>query len=92
MTTRRDFDRATKYNFGCRMASDERRSYREGRRLPLVVLRDRLAERAYWRAGHPYLPTLAIESCFRAPVEWRLLGRLPRLPLTREERVARMGR
>jgi len=86
--TRRDFDRATKYNFGCRMASDERTSYRQGRRLPVIILRDRLVEREWWRSTHPHLATLAIGSCYRAPIEWRLLGRLPRLALSREEAAA----
>jgi hypothetical protein len=72
------------------MASDERDGYRACRGLPMLgsgatprtVRRDRLAERAAWRARRPELAVLGIASPHRAPTEWRLLGRFPRLPAT----------
>jgi hypothetical protein len=85
--TKRDHDKASKMNHGSRLASDERDGYRAARALPLLgsgatvrtMPRDRLAERAAWRQRHPGLAVLAIASQYRAPVEWRLLRRLPRL-------------
>jgi hypothetical protein len=96
--TRREFDNVTKRDCkGKGMARDERDGYRAARMLPLygsgaygsTVKRDKLAERAAWRKRNPSLPTLSLCSPYRAPVECALLGRLPRVPLTREERAAR---
>lgn len=95
--TKRDFDALTKQNWGGRgMASDERDGYRWTRQLPLygsgayaaTWTRDRLAERAAWRRRNPTLATLDLGSPHRAPAEWRLMRRMPRLPLTREELAA----
>jgi hypothetical protein len=73
--TKRDFDRANKINYGAFMGA--RYEYRA--QLGRVNARDRLAERAAWRKRNPQLAVLEIASQYRAPVEWRLLGRLPRL-------------
>jgi hypothetical protein len=86
--TKREHDLATRINFGSRMASDERDGYRATRGLPMLgsgatcctMPRDRLAERAGWRRRHPGLAVLDIGSRYRAPTEWRLMRRLPRLP------------
>ncbi len=95
--TRREFDNVTRQNWrGKGMASDERHTYRSTRCLPTRdcpayvgnETRDKLAERAAWRARNPGCPTLSLGSPYRAPTEWRLMRRMPRLPLTREERAA----
>jgi hypothetical protein len=73
--TKREHDSLTKLNAGARLASDERDSYRAARGLPLLgsgatartVARDRIAERAAWRARNPSLPVLATGSRWRAP-------------------------
>lgn len=87
--TKREHDKLTRENWRYTMASDERDGYRMRRCLPLrgLMPRDRLAERAHWRRRNPHLATLALGSPLRGPTEWRLMGRFPRLPLTREERA-----
>lgn len=86
--TKREHDAATKLNYGCFMGA--RVAYKLGRGHDYYG-RDRLAERARYRRRTPRVPTLGLASPLRAPTEWRLLGRLPRLPLTHAERVA-LGR
>lgn len=83
--TKREFDKQTKINYGAYMGGRTR--YKLDRGYDLDG-RDRLAERAWLRRRHPHVPTLGLGSRLRAPVQWRLMGRLPRLPLTREERAA----
>jgi hypothetical protein len=94
--TKRQHNLQTRRNHGARMARDERDGYRQARHLPTwgsgatarTWPRDRLEERAALRARHPHLATLALGSPLRAPVEWRLRGRLPRLSYTEAERAA----
>jgi hypothetical protein len=73
--TKRDFDSANKLNYGTFLGA--RSEYRA--QLGRVSGRDRLAERAAWRKRNPDMATLAIASQYRAPTEWRLMGRFPRL-------------
>lgn len=75
--TQREHDAQTKINYGAFMGS--RVAYKMGRGNDYYG-RDRLAERAAWRSRHPHLAVLEIASQYRAPVEWRLMKRLPRLP------------
>lgn len=96
--TKRQFDNVTKQNWrGKGMASDERHTYRAARHLPTrdcpayvgnEAPPDKLAIRAAWRRANPGLPTLALGSPHRAPTEWRLMRRMPRLPYSREELAA----
>jgi hypothetical protein len=85
------------------LASDERHQYRTGRCLPawgcpafgpnqFTHGGDELAERARWRRRNPGLPVFAMGSTWRGRVSWRLLGRLPALPMTPQERAAFEGR
>lgn len=96
--TKREFDNVTKRNWrGKGMASDERHNYRSTRHLPTygcpayagnAPAPDKLAQRAAWRRANPHLATLGLGSPMRAPVEWRLMGRLPRVRLTSYELAA----
>lgn len=86
--TKREFDAQTKLNYGCFYG--ERVAYRLERGHDYYG-RDKLAERAYFRRHNPHVPTLSLASPLRAPAEWRLLGRFPRLPYTREELLALCG-
>lgn len=86
--TKREHDEQTKWNYGTYMAGDTRAGYRQRRYLPAYWQRDRLKERAVWRHYHPSEPVLGLGSPLRAPTEWRLRGRLSRLPYTREELAA----
>jgi hypothetical protein len=83
--TKREFDALNKVNYGCHMGA--RTAYRASCGHDLYG-RDRLAERACLRARNPHLSTLGIGSPLRAPTEWRLLRRLPRIPYTHAERAA----
>ena len=84
--TKREFNTQTQVNFGGRMASDERESYREERMLPYKrgglygeAMRDRLAERAAYRArvcerrgvDAPLYGALVVGSRLRAPYRYR---------------------
>ena len=81
--TKHEFDAQTRENWGERMASDERRSYRETRRLPPLFFgrttdyRDVLARRRDRVPGG--LPTLAMGSQFRTVALYRLAHGLPLL-------------
>jgi len=90
--TKREFDRQTKWNYGARMAGDTKESYKWMRGHVsfnhIGEPRDRLAERAEHKARFPHIAIMSLASRFRAPACFRLLGRFPTLPLTREERAA----
>lgn len=96
--TKREFDNVTKQNWrGKGMASDERHAYRMTRHLPTRdcpayvgnwPAPDKLEQRAWWRRANPHLATLGLGSPLRAPTEWRLMGRMPRIKLTPYELAA----
>lgn len=85
--TKREFDSSTKINYGTFLG--RRVDYRINERKADYYGVDKLSQRAAWRRRNPELATLALGSPMRAPVEWRLMGRFPRLPLTHEELAAR---
>lgn len=86
------------------LASDERWQYRTRRMRPhhgcgaygpngpAQQKPDPLAARAVWRRQNPTLPIFDLGSPWRGRVTWRLLGRLPALPMTPQERAAFEGR
>jgi hypothetical protein len=85
------------------LASDERWQYRTSRMRAhngcpafgpnrFAHGRDELAERAAWRRKNPGLAVFDLGSTWRGRVSWRLLGRLPALPMTPQERAAFDGR
>src|SRR5690349_20939371 len=102
--TKREFNRATKENWGSRcMASDERWLYRTSRKRAhhgcgaygpneFVLPGDKLARRVVWRRANPNTPILANGTTFRSLASLLFLGRLPALPMTPQERAAREGR
>lgn len=88
--TKREFDRATKWNHGGRMPSDTREAYRQRRQLPVFAdpdrkqsvadpTRDRLKLREWEtlaaRRTNPSWATLGIQSRHRAPARFHLTGR-----------------
>lgn len=85
--TKREFDKLTKENWGERMASDERCSYRDSRflehagspsRNPTAKPFDYIAFRAAEAAREGVLP-LALGSKFRAPQAFRAANGRPML-------------